>query len=188
MKNTVSLLPVEYRSELENAKKLGGIRKKMRVVALVLLAAVLVLSVWRITGSLDASSLRDEQQQVQTNADTLAEYRALYQEKSMLYKKALAIENSDPQWVTVIAEIADALPSGVWLQSLSTSQETAEDGTMFYLCTMQCTAVNNTGVAKTLAALKESTVVSDAVCSSTATDENGTQFTVAVTVVPVQKR
>lgn len=176
MKNAVSLLPAEYRSELENRKKLEGITKKLTVA----LAFVLVVSVGLFGGRMFAdgrvSALAAQRSEVDAQAASLSSVQAIYQKQQSLLQNITKVEKTDARLINAVAELSQSLPRGVWMESFVTAK--AEDGT--YTCTLNCGAADNAGAGQTLASLAESEWVSSAVCSQTSSTDDGVLFTLTV--------
>jgi hypothetical protein len=176
MKNAVSLLPAEYRGELEKQRKLASISKKLTVAMAVVLMVAAVLFGVRMFADGRVSRLSDQRSEVNAQVSSMSSVRQLYQQQQSLRSSIAKVESTDPRLIGAVSALSGCLPDGVWMESFTTAQ--GEDGS--YTCTISCGAANNAGAGQTLANLSENEWVSSAVCSQTASSNEGVVFTLTV--------
>ncbi|MEG0804284.1 MAG: hypothetical protein RSF90_04940 [Pygmaiobacter sp.] len=179
MRMAVSLLPLEYRRELEKSEKLVKVRKALLIVLIVFLAATLLAGTFRVAGNLSIQRLREQNEQAQVTINALAEYEQLDLEMQRLAGKVQGVQALDQRWFDVISSLTKALPKGVWCNNITTDVATEESA---QTCTMECGAVNYKGASKSIKALRDNKSVTDVTCG--AVNDSGTDvtFTLVVTL------
>lgn len=175
MKNAVSLLPAEYRSELARHKKLAQAQKKMALGAAVLAVIAVGTMAVRLWGDVSIGQLQDRQQQVETETTALAQYQKLAQQKASLFGKVYAVQMSDNAWIAAVDSLCSDLPDGTWLNGFSTTAD--EEG---YRCKLNCGAVTNESAAQLVTAWKKNAAVSGVTVGTASATSAGIQFDVTV--------
>jgi hypothetical protein len=180
MSNYVSLLSAEYRREMEKARRLRGLRRvaaAAAAVALLLAAASVGL---RMAGEKEISDLRARNAQVENQITGMLVYETLQQELEGLKGKIVSVRGLDAGWIATIADIADALPEGVWIERLGTAKPD-EDGS--YLLVMECAGNRLADISQTMQALEEH--VAQSTHCTTSSELGGTvRFSLTVTLAP----
>ncbi|MEG2174310.1 MAG: hypothetical protein RR135_02345 [Oscillospiraceae bacterium] len=176
MNNFVSLLPLEYRKNLQKGVRLRRIRWVMLFLTILTVVAAACATMMRFSAHQAVLALREENQQMQQQVLMLAPYETTAKESGALKLLIASVQALDPGWSSSIHNVAGALPAGVWLESLSTNA--ADDGGRILSFECGCTTYDDIG--RTLAALASVADVFDVRCDSSSQSNAGVRFHLAI--------
>lgn len=181
---SVHLLSEEYRSNQAKNEKLLRLRKKLLIGTAALLVISAGLFVVRLAGDVKINAVRSERTAIEQKSASMAEFKTLYDQKNSLLSRLAKASAKDPQWLSAFKQISESLPQDAWIDSVTTT--VTEENQL--KCELQCSGVNNESVANATAALKNCSVLTSVVCTSTAESETGVSFTLALTLTDLTAR
>ncbi|MEG1774319.1 MAG: hypothetical protein RR320_05650 [Oscillospiraceae bacterium] len=177
MKTYVSLLPIEYRQELQRDQKIRFILRAMIGAAAVLLVITMIFFALRFFGKSKMEDLHQQNEAIEQQIMALSGYETSYQELQNLRRQIHAASQNDPQWLSAISAITETLPRGVWVEGLRSVLVEGQKK-----CELNCGANTLDDISNALLALSQSKSVQEVYCSSSSEQNGQVSFTLSVTL------
>lgn len=187
MKNYVSLLPAEYRREIARERTLGRLRLGLSAICVILLAAAVATGVMRMARLSRLEQLSRENAQAAARIQELSVYQDIKTELDETADKIIRARALEPGWITAVAQITQAMPVEVGLESLASSSA-GDQKAPSYALRLDCVASQYESIALTIVALEDSGVVKSARCDSSSEKDGDVSFTLTVELVPPSER
>ncbi|MEF9983252.1 MAG: hypothetical protein RR806_06700 [Oscillospiraceae bacterium] len=175
MKNQVILLPPEYIRSAEKSDKLNIVKLALLAVLVGVLAILITTTFIYYNNKGKDEDVKTEIQATKEEITYYSKYRDM-QKNVEDYQQCLAnIIETDKRYLNSVSEISNQLPSGIWIETISTDVE--KD-----LIMVGCGGNSPTDVGRTITALLELPNVTKAYCESSGDNNGAVRFTIAIQI------